>query len=185
MKNTQKTDFRDWLLKSLAGLIGIFIVSFAINFSKEKKEREKWVKESIPECPTTVDSLLTIQHCYFNKTGIAIEATILKQNNGSVDEEQAIMCFFHLCGYDMKKVRECYKLLEKRRGVLDVVLNDIDNNQLGKFEYQLVDFERLWDICIKINQNIEELNNNESPISKEINVRKRDNIMNLRSPKAY
>lgn len=47
MKNTQKTESRDWLLKSLAGLLVKFIVSFAINYSKEKKEREKWVKESI------------------------------------------------------------------------------------------------------------------------------------------
>lgn len=160
-KSSDVTDYyRGRALKSsLVGIFIVIVVFMLINpkekdsVVKAKAAKREWVKKHIPKCPVEIDSSLSIQNCDFTAESLMIEAFIPDCEAETIDEEKAVLCFFHLNQYDLEQVRSFYRIVDQTDGSLLIVVDDADKNRLASFEYRTEsDFKRLWDICRRMNE---------------------------------
>ena len=121
--------------------------------SKEKRAKEAWIEANITTCPIVVDSILTIQRFDFPLSGLNIEVSVSDSAKQSITEEQAVLSFFHLCQYDLGKVRDCYKIIKNRDSNLCIMIKSSNDLQPTFYEYHYdEEFDRLWSICKQIEQ---------------------------------
>ena len=145
--------FRDRLLKIIGAIVIICVIGFIMSNSKEKRAKEAWIEANITTCPIVVDSILTIQRFDFPLSGLNIEVSVSDSAKQSITEEQAVLSFFHLCQYDLGKVRDCYKIIKNRDSNLCIMIKSSNDLQPTFYEYHYdEEFDRLWSICKQIEQ---------------------------------
>ena len=150
---------RDRALKFLGAIVIVLIIGFIMSDRKDKTSKQAWINQNVAAFPIRIDSTITIRNCVFDKNGLIISASVPSAAGSDIDDEElAVLCFHHLNQYDLGNVRECFRLISRNNGSLIITIDDAENNEFSRLVYQQETvFERLWEICLRINPRRDEI----------------------------